>query len=84
MQKAFFIYTVAKERRDNANFRKQYVEKQLKDLQALTAKRRYDYERTGLTKGDKLKKIELRGVDLSPEKNRPFSKNEMRFNVIEQ
>ena len=84
LQKSFYVYKAAQERKDKAQSEKEYVETQLEDARTHTKKRQYDSENIGKTEESKLKKIELRGVTLSPEKNTPFSKNEVRFNVIEQ
>lgn len=84
LQKSFFVYRAAQERLESAYNEKAYVEAQLERLQTHTQKQLYDSESTGTAQEGKLKKIELRGVDLSPNENRPFSKNEMRFNIIEQ
>ena len=85
IQKSFAVYKAAQERRDKAYSEKHYVERQLDDMRTHAQKRQYDSENTDITKReDKLKKIEIRGVTLSPKKNRPFSKSEEQFNVIEQ
>lgn len=85
LQKSFFVYKAAQERRDKAHSEKYYVERQLNDMRTHAQKRQYDSENTDIAKKEgKLKKIEVRGVTLSPEKNRPFSKSEEQFNVIEQ
>ena len=85
LRKSFYVYKAAQERKDSAHSEKKYVEAQLEDMRTHAQKRQYDSENTGTAKKeDKLKKIELRGVTLSPEKNRPFSKNEEQFNIIEQ
>ncbi len=84
LQKSFFVYRAAQERLKSTHNEKTYVEAQLENLQTHTQKQMYDSENTGTTAVDRLKKIELRGVELSPNKNKPFSKNEIRFNVIEQ
>ena len=85
LQKSFAVYKTAQERRDKAYSEKHYVERQLEDMRTHAQKRQYDSKNTGIAKKeDKLKKIELRGVTLSPDKNRPFSKSEEQFNVIEQ
>ena len=84
LQKSFFVYRAAQERLENTYSEKIYVEAQLESLQTHTQKQMYDSENTGATTEGRLKKIELRGADLSPNKNSPFSKSETRFNVIEQ
>ena len=84
LQKSFYVYRAAQERRDRAHNEKAYVETHLEDLRTHTQKKQYDSEDTGITKEYKLKKIELRGVELSPDRNTPFSKSEVRFNIIEQ
>ena len=84
LQKSFFVYRTAQGRMESAYSEKAYVEKQLEDLQTQAQKQAYDSESTETAIVGNLKKIELRGVELSPNKNSPFSKNEMRFNVIEQ
>ena len=84
LRKSFFVYKAAQERRDSTHSEKVYVEAQLEDLRIHTQKKLYDSENTGIPAEGRLKKIELRGVELSPDKNTPFSKSEVRFNVIEQ
>ncbi len=85
LQKSFAVYKAAQGRRDKAHSEKYYVERQLDDMRTHAQKRQYDSENTDISKReDKLKKIEIRGVTLSPEKNRPFSKNEEQFSIIEQ
>ena len=84
LQKSFFVYQATQGNLESAYSEKAYVETQLENLQTHTQKQMYDSENTGAATEGRLKKIELRGVELSPNKNRPFSKSEMRFNVIEQ
>ena len=84
LQKSFFVYRAAQGRMESAHNEKTYVEKQLEDLQTQAQKQAYDSANTDTAIVGNLKKIELRGVELSPNKNSPFSKSEMRFNVIEQ
>ena len=84
LQKSFFVYQAAQGRLESAYSEKTYVEAQMESLQTHTQKQIFDSEKTDAVEEGRLKKIELRGVELSPNKNRPFSKNEMRFNVIEQ
>ena len=84
LQKSFFVYQAARSRLESAHNEKVYVETQMESLQTRTQKQMYNSEKTGAAEEGRLKKIELRGVDLSPNENRPFSKSEMRFNVIEQ
>ncbi|MCY4577068.1 MAG: hypothetical protein OXB96_01370 [Candidatus Kaiserbacteria bacterium] len=84
LKKSFYVYKAAQERQKNAYGEKAYVEAQLEDLRTHTQKKQYDSEYTSTATEGNLKKIELRGVSLSPEKNRPFSKSEEQFSVIEQ
>lgn len=84
LQDSFLVYRAAQERMESADNEKGYVETQLENLHMHTQKQVYDPGNTDTAKIEKLKKIEVRGAGLSPNENRPFSKNEMRFNVIEQ
>ena len=78
------MYRAAQERRDGAHNEKVYVEARLEDLRTHTQKKLYDSENTGVVEESQLKKIELRGVELSPDKNRPFLRSEEQFNIIKQ
>lgn len=84
MRESFYLYRVAKESRNDARLEKEYVQRQLDDMRTYILKKRYDSEGRNFAREKKFKKIDLRGVELSPDKNRPFSKSEVRFNVIEQ
>ena len=79
-----YLHKMAKQRLNDAHLEKEYVRKQLENLQTYMLKKRHSPKRDNPIEKEKFKKIELRGTDLSPKKNRPFSRNEMRFNVIEQ
>ena len=84
LQKTFFVYRAAQGRLESAYNEKEYVKTHLENLQTNKQKQVYDSENQNRADTGKLKKIEVRGAESSPNKNRPFSKNEMRFSVIEQ
>ena len=84
IRKSYHIYLAALERQRGVYSEKQYVEKHLRDLHMHTQRKQYDSVYTDAAREKTLKKIELRGVDLSPHTNRSFSGHEVRFNVIEQ
>lgn len=84
VRRSFGVYESAKMLRDSVFLERAYVDRQLEDLRAYALRREYDFEQTGRVRPESLRKIEIRGADLSPENNRPFSESEVEFAIIEQ
>lgn len=80
---SYGFYRASEETLRHTEAEQRYVADQLENLQINLLRKKYDTESIGLTREENLNRIDLRGVNPSPEEDRVFSENDVLFTVID-
>ena len=80
---SYDFYRESRVQRLEAETERGYVEDQLENLEINLMRKKHDAEFIGPAGEENLNRIDVRGVGPSPEPDRVFSEDDMRFTVIE-
>ena len=81
--RSYTFYRASKDHLLRTETERRYVADQLENLQINLLRKTHGAESTGPEAEENLNRIDLRGVGPSPEPDRVFSGDDMRFTVIE-